>query len=143
MLIEARQAMLLARVKRSMLRPERTAHGPTFFGCDLGPAEMTQSDALTVATRGGAQVLGRPDIGHQAPGMCADLALCDLRTLTFADGAVHDPVRALLICASPQAADTLVNGKVVAREGWLTTIEIEPSVERHNQLAKRLAQTPV
>ena len=36
--------------------------------------------------------------------MCADLALFDLHTLAFAGGAVHDPVGALLLCASPQAA---------------------------------------
>ena len=104
---------------------------------------MTLSDALAVATRGGAQVPGRPGIGHQAPGMCADLALCDLRTPTLVGGAVHGPVRALVICTSPQAADTLVNWKVVVRQRRLTTIEIKPSVERRNQLAKQLAQTLV
>jgi len=60
---------------------------------------MTARDALALATRGGAQVLGRPDIGHLAPGLCADLALFDLRTLAFAGGAVHDPLAALLLCA--------------------------------------------
>ena len=96
---------------------------------------MTARDALTLATRGGAQVLGRSDIGHLAPGMCADLALFDLRTLGFAGGAVHDPVGALLLCASPQAAYTVVNGRVVVREGRLATLELEPLVERHNRLA--------
>ena len=65
---------------------------------------MTVRDALTLATRGGAQVLGRPDIGHLAPGMCADLALYDLGGVAFAGGGVHDPVGALLLCASPGAA---------------------------------------
>ncbi|WP_419095730.1 hypothetical protein [Curvibacter soli] len=92
------------------------------------------------ATRGGTQVLGRADIGHLAPGMCADLALFDLRTLAFAGGAVHDPVGALLLCASPQAAYTIVNGRVVVREGRLATLEVEPLVERHNALALQLAQ---
>ena len=101
---------------------------------------MTVRDALMVATRGGAQVLGRTDIGHLAPGMCADLALFDLRTLAFAGGAVHDPLGALLLCASPQAAYTVVNGKVVVQEGRLTTLELEPLVERHNRLAVQLAE---
>jgi len=74
-----------------------------------------------------------------APGMCADLALFDLRTLGFAGGAVHDPVGALLLCASPQAAWTVVNGRVVVREGRLATLELEPLVERHNRLARKLA----
>lgn len=136
---EARQAMLLARVGRALQPPSTDASGRTFFGCDLGPAEMTARDALSVAARGGAEVLGRKDIGHLAPGLCADLALFDLRTLAFAGGAVHDPVGSLLLCASPQAAYTVVNGCVVVREGRLTTVELEPLIERHNQLAKQLA----
>lgn len=130
MVAEARQALLLARVRRS-LEP---------FGCDHGPAEMTARDVLAVATRGGAEVLGRSDIGHLAVGMCADLALFDLRTLGFAGGAVHDPVASLLLCASPQAAFTVVNGRVVVREGRLASLELEPLIERHNRLALELAQ---
>jgi cytosine/adenosine deaminase-related metal-dependent hydrolase len=139
MVNEARQALLLARVGRSMQAPE-TRDGKTFFGCDLGPAEMTARDALHLATRGGAKVLGRHDIGHLAVGMCADLALFDLRTLGMAGGAVHDPVASLLLCASPQAACTVVNGRVVVREGHLTTVDLGPLVERHNRLAIELAE---
>lgn len=129
LLAEARQAMLLARVGRA-LQP---------FGCDTGPAEMTARHLLEVATRGGAQVLGRDDIGQIAPGMAADLALFDTRTLDFAGGAVHDPVGALLLCAPATAAYTLVNGRVVVRQGRLTTVDLGPLVERHNQLARVLA----
>lgn len=131
MVNEARQALLLARVGRS-LEP---------FGCDHGPSEMTARDALALATRGGAEVLGRKDIGYLAPGMCADFAIFDLRTLGFAGGAVHDPVGSLLLCASPQAAYTVVNGCVVVREGQLATVDLGPLLERHNQLAITLAQT--
>ncbi|MGA8392724.1 MAG: 8-oxoguanine deaminase, partial [Burkholderiaceae bacterium] len=52
-----------------------------------------------------------------------------------------DPVGALLLCASPQAAYTLVNGRVVVREGRLATLELEPLVERHNRLARALAES--
>jgi len=144
MVNEARQALLLARVGRALQPPEtRTlADGSrrTFFGCDLGPAEMTAYDALHLATRGGAQVLGRSDIGHLAVGMCADLALFDLETLGFAGGAVHDPVGALLLCASPQADYTIVNGRVVVDQGRLATVDLGPLLERHNALARQLAQ---
>ena len=129
MVAEARQALLLARVRRSL----------DAFGCDHGPAEMTARDALAIATRGGAEVLGRADIGHLAPGMCADLALFDLRAPGFAGGAVHDPVASLLLCASAQAAYTVVNGRVVVREGRLATLELEPLLETHNRLAVALA----
>jgi 8-oxoguanine deaminase len=143
MVNEARQALLLARVGRAMQPPEErvlpNGERRTFFGCDLGPAEMTARDALSVATRGGAQVLGRKDIGHLAVGMCADLVLFDLDTLGFAGGAVHDPVGSLLLCASPQADYTVVNGKVVVREGHLETVDLGPLMERHNRLALQLA----
>jgi cytosine/adenosine deaminase-related metal-dependent hydrolase len=128
---EARQALLLARVGRA-LEP---------FGCDHGPSEMTARDALALATRGGAEVLGRSDIGHLAVGQCADLALFDLSTLGFAGGAVHDPIGSLLLCASPQAAYTVVNGRVVVRQGQLVTLELTPLVQRHNTLARQLVET--
>ncbi len=137
MLNEARQALLLARVGRAMQASE-TRDGQSFFGCDLGPQEMTARDALHLATRGGAQVLGRSDIGHLARGMCADLALFDLRTLAFAGGAVHDPIGSLLLCASAPAAYTIVNGRVVVRQGQLTTVDLPLLIERHNGLARQL-----
>jgi cytosine/adenosine deaminase-related metal-dependent hydrolase len=147
MVNEARQALLLARVGRAMQPPEKrvlpTGEHRTFFGCDLGPAEMTARDALSVATRGGAQVLGRKDIGHLAVGMCADLVLFDLDTLGFAGGAVHDPVGSLLLSASPQADYTVVNGKVVVREGHLDTVDLGPLMERHNRLSLQLAAAAV
>jgi 8-oxoguanine deaminase len=128
LLNEARQAMLLARVGRS-LEP---------FGCDAGPSEMGAMNALSLATRNGAKVLGRYDIGTLAPGMAADVAIYDIRTLSFAGGAVHDPVAALLFCTSANAAYTIVNGKVVVRQGQLTTVDLGPLIERHNQLAIQL-----
>jgi 8-oxoguanine deaminase len=128
---EARQAMLLARVGKA-LEP---------FGCDHGPAEMTARDALRLATRGGAQVLGRTDIGQIKVGYCADLALFDLRTLAFAGGAIHDPIGSLMLCASPQAAHTIVNGRLVVKDYQLTTVELAPLIEKHNALAITLAQT--
>ena len=138
MLAEARQALLLARLRKSLEAPHTDAQGRIVFGCDTAPMEMTARDALRVATRGGAQVLGRSDIGQLAPGMCADLALFDLGTLGQAGGAVHDPVASLLLCASAQAAYTVVNGRVVVRQGQLATLDAGPLVERHNRLAREL-----
>ncbi|MEY2844138.1 MAG: hypothetical protein RI920_2175 [Pseudomonadota bacterium] len=128
MLAEARQAMLLARVGRS-LEP---------FGCDHGPADMSARAALWLATRGGASVLGRDDIGQISPGYAADLAIFDTRTLGMAGAAVHDPVAALLMCHGEPAAWTLVNGRVVVEGGRLATVDLGPLVERHNGLARGL-----
>lgn len=129
MLNEARQAMLLARLRKS-LEP---------FGCDHAPLEMTARDSLRLATRGGAAVLGRShDIGQIAPGYCADLALFDLNTLSMAGGAVHDAVGSLMLCASAPARHTLVQGRWVVRDGHLTTVDLGPLVELHNRLAAQL-----
>jgi cytosine/adenosine deaminase-related metal-dependent hydrolase len=130
MLNEARQAMLLARLRKSMEAP---------FGCDTAPLEMTARDALQLATRGGAEVLGRKDIGQIKVGLCADMALFDLRTLNFAGGAVHDPVGSLMLCASANAAYTIVHGKVVVENGQLCTVDLGPLIERHNAFSKALA----
>ncbi len=130
LLNEARQSMLLARVLKS-LEP---------MGCDPGPKEMTPRDSLSVATRGGAKVLGRAaDIGQITVGYCADIAMYRTDTLSMAGAAVHDPVGALLLCSSTQADYTVVNGRVLVREGRFTPFEIQPLIERHNQLAHQLA----
>ena len=130
LLNEARQAMVLARVGRALVP----------FGCDSGPSDMTPRDALKLATRGGAQVLGRAhDIGQIAVGYCADLAMFRTDTVAMAGGAVHDPVGALLLCSCANADYTIVNGRVVVREGHIATVDMGPLIERHNILARQLA----
>lgn len=141
LLNEARQAMLLARVGKALEPPAAGPDGRTLFGCDLGPAEMTPRDALWLATRGGAKVLGRSDIGQIAPGKCADLALFRTDTLSMAGGAVHDPVGALMLCASENADYTIVNGRVVVRRGRLTSVDADMLAERHNRLARQLVES--
>jgi 8-oxoguanine deaminase len=139
LLNEARQAMLLARVGRALEAP-RVDNGRTVFGCDLGPSDMTPRDALRLATRGGAQVLGRAhELGQIKVEFCADIAMFRTDTLSMAGAAVHDPVGALLLCASDNADYTIVNGRVVVRKGEIATVDMRPLIERHNQLALQLA----
>ncbi|KWK27934.1 hydroxydechloroatrazine ethylaminohydrolase [Burkholderia stagnalis] len=120
MVAEVRQALLLQRV-------------------GFGPDAMTAREALEIATLGGAKVLNRDDIGALKPGMAADFAAFDLRQPLFA-GALHDPVAALVFCAPSQAAYTVVNGKVVVREGQLATLDLPPVIARHNALAQALVE---
>jgi hypothetical protein len=61
-------------------------------------------------------------------------------TLSMAGGAVHDPLGALLLCTSDNANYTIVNGRVIVREGRLTPLDVGLLVERHNQLAMQLAE---
>jgi len=123
MLGEARMALLLQRV----------AHGPT-----NGPSAMTAREVLEIATRGGAQVLGRDDIGVLAPGMAADIVTVKLDEIGLA-GALHDPLAALFFCHVPRVSHSIVNGRVVVRDGQLATLDLPRLIERHNVLAARLA----
>ncbi len=88
-------------------------------GVDAMPARR----ALAMATRGGAEVLGREDLGVLAPGKAADLAVFDLRGLAYA-GALHDPIAALLFCGVDQRAElVMVGGEVVVRERRLVAVD--------------------
>ncbi len=123
MLAEVRMAMLLQRV----------AHGPV-----KGPSAMSAREALEIATLGGAKVLNRDDIGALAPGMAADIVTVPLDQIGFT-GALHDPLAALLFCHVPRVRHSIVNGRVVVRDGELVTLELPRIVERHNRLAAQLA----
>jgi cytosine/adenosine deaminase-related metal-dependent hydrolase len=90
-----------------------------------------------MATRGGADVLGRSDIGSLAVGKCADFFAIDLNRLDYA-GALHDPVAALVFCA-PQRVDlNVVHGRLIVENGQLLTVDLPKLVEKHNQAARRL-----
>lgn len=136
MLAEARQAMLLARLRSSLEGASLSAPS----GADSGSAGawiMTARQALELGTRGGAAVLGRGDIGSLEPGKCADLIAFNLNRLDYA-GALHDPVAALVFCA-PQRVDwNIVHGRPVVKEGQLLTVDVPALVERHNRAARRL-----
>ena len=105
----------------------------------FGPDAMTARQALEVATLGGARVLNRDDIGALKPGMSADIVMFDVRQIGFA-GALHDPVAALVFCTPPNVACSIINGRVVIRDGQITTLDLGQVIERHNRLAVELAE---
>jgi len=129
LLAEARQAMLLARLRAGLM-------GASLSSEDAPPL-LSARQALEVATRGGAAVLGRRDIGSLKVGKCADFIALRLDRLAYA-GALHDPVAAILLCA-PQGVDwSIIGGKVVVKDGELMTLDVPHLVERHNRAAARL-----
>jgi cytosine/adenosine deaminase-related metal-dependent hydrolase len=119
MLDEARHAMLLQRV----------AHGA---------GAMTAREALRLATRGGAEVLGRDDIGALAPGMAADLIGIRVDDLATAGGSVHDPLASIVFCRIPNADLNIVNGRIRVRDGCLTDVDVSALVARHAAAARTL-----
>ncbi len=98
---------------------------------------MTARQALEMATRGGAAVLGRDDLGSLEPGKCADFFAIDLNRLDYA-GALHDPVAAIVFCAPVRVDYTVVGGKAVVERGELTSLDLTALVEKHNRAANRL-----
>ena len=87
-----------------------------------GSRAPSAEQVLRMATAGGAQVLGRDDIGYLAPGMAADLVLFDWSQFSYAGGQ-NDPAACIVLSGDPRMVDTvLVNGKVVVEHGALTTI---------------------
>jgi cytosine/adenosine deaminase-related metal-dependent hydrolase len=120
LLAEARMSMLLQRV-----------------GGD--PAALSARQALELATRGGARVLGRDDIGSLAPGMAADVVGWRLDRTAYA-GALHDPVAALVFC-QPQNVDlAIVNGRQRVRDGAIIGLDLPALVADHNQRARALLE---
>jgi len=118
MLAEARHAMLLARLGG-------------------GAAALSARDALDIATRGGALVLGRDDIGCLAPGYAADFVAFAVDGLRHA-GAVDDPVAALVFCGAGDVAWSVIDGRVVVADGELATLDLRPHIERHNRMAREI-----
>lgn len=129
MLAEARQAMLLARLSAGL-------QGASLSG-EAAPPLMSARRALELATRGGASVLGRADIGSLEIGKCADFFAVKLDKLEYA-GALHDPLAALVFCAPVKADYTAVAGRLVVKQGELQTVDRPKLIEQHNRAARRL-----
>lgn len=115
---EARMAMLLQRVAR-------------------GADAMSAREALEIATRGGAQVLGRDDVGQIAVGKRADLAVWDASGIESAGS--WDPA-AILLAGPTRVRDLLVEGRRIVQDGRMATIDLDRVVARQNALARALAE---
>ncbi len=113
---EARQAMLLQRVAQ-------------------GADRMSARAALRLATRGGARVLGRDDLGQIAPGMRADIAIWDMRGVESAGS--WDPA-ALLLAGPRQVRHLLVEGRQIVRDCHLTMLDLPRVIAHQNRLARAL-----
>jgi cytosine/adenosine deaminase-related metal-dependent hydrolase len=132
---EARQAMLLQKVAPSRYLSMEPGGRGGFAG---DPSSMTARQALELATLGGAAVLGRDDIGSLAAGMSADFIAFDLNQVAFAGA--HDPVAAVLYCQPRDVDLSVINGKVVVKDGRLTTVELPTIVQRHRKIAVSMAR---
>lgn len=95
-------------------------------------------DLLKMATRGSAAILGRTDIGSLEAGKAADLFMIQANSFEYV-GAQFDPksLPATVGITRP-AAYTLVNGKVVVKDGRLCNIDEEKMAAHANKLVCQL-----
>jgi cytosine/adenosine deaminase-related metal-dependent hydrolase len=100
-----------------------------------GPAAMTARQALWLATRGGAALLGRDDLGTIEPGRCADLAVWRTDVLELAGAS--DPVAGLVLSAPHRVDRLLVGGDDVVRNGRLVRTSEEEIAQEHRRQAEK------
>ncbi|MCM2562710.1 8-oxoguanine deaminase [Lutimaribacter sp. EGI FJ00015] len=117
LIAEARQAMLLQRVAQ-------------------GADAMSAREALEIATRAGADILGRPDCGRLEPGKRADIAIWDTSGI---ESAGSWDKAALLLAGPSRVKHLFVEGRQIVRDGQITTIDLPTVVERQTRLARALA----
>jgi cytosine/adenosine deaminase-related metal-dependent hydrolase len=113
---EARQMMLLQRVAN-------------------GADAMSSREALEIATRGGAQVLGRDDCGQIAIGKRADIAIWDVSGLQSAGSW---DVAALLLAGPTSVRDLFVEGRRIVADGRVVSFDLERAIARQGQLVQKL-----
>jgi cytosine/adenosine deaminase-related metal-dependent hydrolase len=100
-----------------------------------GPAALTARQALWLATRGGAALLGRGDLGAIEPGRCADLAVWRTDVLELAGAS--DPVAGLVLSAPHRVDRLLVGGDDVVRNGRLVRASEEEIAQEHRRQAEK------
>jgi len=121
MLLELRQALLVHRV-------------------GTGVDRMSPRSVIRMATRGGARVLGRDDIGSIEVGKAADLALFRLDDIGIT-GARHDPVAAPILSFGTGRTDyTIVNGDIVVEQGTLVGVDTEEMIFEANKIADQMVR---
>ena len=119
MLGELRQCLLIHRIKS-------------------GIESMPIDDVLWMATRGGAEILGRDDIGSIEVGKAADITLIDTKKIGYAGG-MHDPVGAILFSGDSHIVDTtIVNGRILVQGGRLLNLDEEEVIEKANEIASEM-----
>ena len=99
---------------------------PAQLTIPLPCAGMSGREALTVATQGGAKVLGRDDIGRIAAGMAADFVAWRTDCLCFS-GAQHDLIAALVFCTPglPSVDLSVINGDVIVKDGHMLSCNVK------------------
>ena len=118
MLNELRQSLLLHRLK--------------------GDRWLSAADVLRMGTLGGAEILGRKNIGMIKPGAAADVILIDLDDIGYT-GAKSDPLAAILFCSGRQRVSwSIINGQVIVEKGELKGVNLKELSDRADEISQEM-----
>ncbi|MBP1860121.1 8-oxoguanine deaminase [Rhizobium herbae] len=134
MFMEARLAMMLQRVAPHHYLSEKPGGRGGFGGT---PKALSARESLEMATRGGAALLGRDDIGYLAPGMSADFIAVKLNQLGLS-GTQRDPLAALVMCGPFKVDYSFINGREIVRKGEFTGFDVEAAMSAHEGVMNRI-----
>ena len=116
---EVRQALLIGRLR---------------YGADA----VSHQSVLQLATRGSADLLGRPELGELRPGAAADIALFDLDEPRFSGHG--DPLAALILCGASRVSDLMIAGVWRVRGGELQDMDVDALMHEHRRIAGSFAR---
>jgi cytosine/adenosine deaminase-related metal-dependent hydrolase len=99
---------------------------------------MSARACLEMATLGGAAVLGRDDIGSLEPGKRADFFSVNANQVSFSGGSMVDPVASLIFCTPQNAAYTVIDGRVIVKNGNIETLDLPIAIEKLNKISRQV-----
>ncbi len=134
--LEARLAQLLQRVAPARYGSEAPGGRGGFGGT---PGALSAREALTMATRGGAKLLGRDDIGHLAPGMSADVIAVKLDQLGLS-GTQRDPLAAMVMCGPFRVSHSIIHGRPIIADGAFCDLDLDALLAEHAATMARIWQ---
>ncbi|MQA15750.1 MAG: amidohydrolase family protein [Pseudonocardiaceae bacterium] len=105
------------------------------------PDAVVAEEVFRMATHGGARAIGLGDrLGLVRPGYLADLVVIDLRAPHLTP--MHEPIAALVYGARGSDVRTvLVDGRIIVRDGAVTTLDEERVCREVGERAHRARAT--
>lgn len=134
MFMEARMAQYLQRVAPDRYLSEAPGGRGGFGGT---PGALSAREALWMATRAGAKLLGRDDIGQLAPGKSADIIAIKRTRLGLA-GTQRDPLAALVMCGPFEVDHSFINGVQIIDQGAFTRLDVAAALADHAATMDRI-----
>jgi cytosine/adenosine deaminase-related metal-dependent hydrolase len=134
MFMEARLALMLQRVAPQHYLSEKPGGRGGFGGT---PSALSAREALEMATRGGAALLGRDDIGYLAPGMSADFIAVKREQLGLS-GTQRDPLAALVLCGPFKVDYSYIDGRQIIGKGEFRAFDVEAALAEHSATMDRI-----